>query len=77
MPYAPQERLTKPRRVNGLNGSEGLDMNSVLNTRWNSSMQELCQEKGALAFNPAKRHGTRLCANHAGSAHWLAECPVL
>lgn len=40
-------------------------------------MQELCQEKGALAFNPAKRHGTRLCANHARSARWLGECLTL
>jgi hypothetical protein len=37
-------------------------------------MQELCQGKGALVFKAAKPRGTRLPANHAGSARWLGEC---
>src|SRR5471030_1065227 len=77
MPFASQERLKEPRCVDGSDGSGGMDMNSVLHTRWNSSMQELCQEKGALVFKAAKPRGTRLSADHTGSVRWLGECLTL
>jgi hypothetical protein len=50
-----------------------VDMNSVLHTRWNSLMQELCQGKGALVFKAAKPRGTRRFADHAGSAREVGE----
>jgi len=51
-------------RVEWISGS---DMNSVLHTRWNSLMQELCQGQGALVFTVAEPCGTRLSADHANS----------